>query len=246
MYKKTFCALSVFTLVFVHCRSQKKTAAYSSADLKIIPLTEHSFVHISYLNVPEYGRVACNGAIYIDSGEAVVFDTPVDDAVSLELIQWITETKKHQVTAVVINHFHNDCVGGLAAFHKLNIPSYANQQTLVLAKQEGHTVPKVGFEGSMELTIGNNTVVNRFFGEAHTLDNIISYIPSEALVFGGCAVKSMSAGKGNLEDANIAEWSATMEKIKKTYPNVQTVIPGHGDSGGIELLEYTRDMFKKK
>ena len=243
MYKKTFYGLLVVVMMFVHGRSQKTTAAYSSENLKIVPLTEHCFIHISYLEVPEYGRVACNGAIYMDSGEAVVFDTPIDDAVSRELIQWITETKKHQVTAVVINHFHNDCVGGLAAFHKLGIPSYANQQTLVLAKQEGHTVPKIGFKGKMELKVGHQIVINRFFGEAHTQDNIASYIPSEALLFGGCAVKSMGAGKGNLEDANITEWSATMEKIKKAYPNIQTVIPGHGDSGGIELLEYTQELF---
>lgn len=246
MCKKVFFSFAIMALVFVHGRSQKTTPAYSSENLKIIPLTEHSFVHISYLSVPEYGRVACNGLIYMNSGEAIVFDTPTNDTVSRELIQWITETKKYRVTAVVINHFHNDCVGGLAAFHKLDIPSYANQQTLVLAKQEGHTVPKVGFENNMELKVGDQTVMNRFFGEAHTRDNITSYIPSEGLVFGGCAVKSMGAGKGNLEDANIAEWSTTMEKIKTTYPNAQIVVPGHGASGGIELLEYTQNMFKKK
>lgn len=246
MYRKSFYALLVVVLAFVHGRSQKTTPAYSSQNLKIIPLTEHSFVHVSYLSVPEYGRVACNGLIYMNSGEAIVFDTPTNDAVSQELIQWITATEKHRVTAVVINHFHNDCVGGLAAFHTLDIPSYANEKTLVLAKQKGHTVPKEGFEDKMELKVGNQAVINRFFGEAHTRDNITSYIPSEGLIFGGCAVKSMGAGKGNLEDANIAEWSATMEKIKTTYPNAQIVVPGHGASGGIELLEYTQNMFKKK
>lgn len=246
MYRKTFCTLFVLILAFVQVRSQKITATYSSEDLQIIPVTEHSFVHISYLNVPKYGRVACNGAIYLDSGEAVVFDTPVDDVVSQKLIQWITETMKHQVTAVVINHFHSDCVGGLAAFHKLGIPSYANQQTLVLAKQKGHTVPAIGFEDSMELKVGHQMVINRFFGEAHTQDNIISYIPSEALLFGGCAVKSMGAGQGNLEDANLAEWGTTMKKIKRAYPNLKIVIPGHGDPGGMELLDYTQEMFDIK
>lgn len=54
----------------------------------------------------------------------------------------------------------------------------------------------------------------------------------------------MGAGKGNLDDANPDEWSATVEKLQKKYGDAPIVIPGHGTPGGQELLEYTVQMFK--
>jgi len=232
-----------FMLLQLSCKSQKTDTTYTSETLKIIPVTKNSFVHISYLETDSYGKVTCNGLIYMDEDQAIVFDTPVDDSTSEELIRWITDTKKHKITAVVINHFHDDCLGGLAPFHQQNIPSYANEKTIVLAKKKGNKIPKIGFDTRKELTVGNQKISNKYIGEAHTQDNIVSYIPSEQLLFGGCMVKSLDATKGYLGDANESEWSITIEKIKQTYPNLKIVIPGHGDFGGTELLDYTAKLF---
>lgn len=232
-----------FLLLQLSCKSQKTAIAYTSETLKIIPVTKNSFVHVSYLETDNYGKVACNGLIYMNEEQAVVFDSPVDDTTSEELIRWINNTKKHKIMAVVINHFHDDCLGGLAPFHRRNIPSYANEKTIVLAKKEGNQVPKVGFDSKQELTVGNRKISNKYIGEAHTKDNIVSYIPSEKLLFGGCMVKSLDATKGYLGDANESEWSMTIEKIKQTYPDTKIVIPGHGDFGGTELLDYTAKLF---
>jgi metallo-beta-lactamase class B len=65
-------------------------------------------------------------------------------------------------------------------------------------------------------------------------------------MFGGCLIKELKAGKGYLGDANIINWSKTVEKVKKEYPNVQIVIPGHGEYGNSKLLDYTIKLFKSK
>lgn len=241
-YKFSF-VLLLFVLAPISCKSLKTETAYTSEALKIISITKNAFLHISYLDTDSFGKVACNGLIYMKEGEAIVFDTPVANATSEELIRWITTSQKHQITAVVVNHFHDDCLGGLEPFHQRNIPSYANEKTLILAQKEGNQIPKIGFDGQMELKIGNTTVSNQFVGEAHTRDNIVSYIAGEQLLFGGCMVKSLNADKGYLGDANEAEWSNTIEKIKRLYPEVKMVIPGHGDVGGTELLDYTAKLF---
>ncbi|MDO6519159.1 subclass B1 metallo-beta-lactamase [Zobellia uliginosa] len=243
MTYKSIVLLLFFVTAFFSCKSQQHTLTYSSEDLKIIPLSKNSFVHISYLSTEDFGKVACNGLIYINHGQAVVFDTPTDNETSEELIRWITETKKQQIKAVVINHFHDDCLGGIEAFHELNIPSYASNTTIELAKKEENPVPQIGFDTTNELTIGKQKIINRHFGEAHTKDNIVSYIPSEHLLFGGCALKSLNATKGYLGDANTNEWSNTIKKIKASYPDLKTAIPGHGEYGGIELLDYTISLF---
>ncbi len=102
----------------------------------------------------------------------------------------------------------------------------------------------VGFELKNELEIGGEQIINRHFGEAHTKDTIISYIPSEGLFFGGCMIKSLKASKGNLEDANLADWSNTVQNIKDNYPNLKVVVPGHSKHRNSELLDYTIELFK--
>lgn len=240
--KITFLFL-ILALVQFQCKSQKMGEAYNSETLIIKVISENSFVHVSYLNTTEYGKVACNGMIYIADNEAIVFDTPSDQETSEELITWLTQNKKTTIKAVVINHFHVDCLGGLKTFHEAGIPSYASNKTIQLAENTSKDVPKNGFDKQNELEIGGKKVINRYFGEAHTKDNIISYIPDEELIFGGCMIKSLKANKGNLNDANISEWSNTIRKIKKHYPNLKTIVPGHGNYGNTTLLDSTIALF---
>jgi metallo-beta-lactamase class B len=85
---------------------------------------------------------------------------------------------------------------------------------------------------------------NEYFGEGHTKDNIVSYFPSEKVLFGGCLIKEVNASKGYLGDANISEWSGTVQSVKRKYGNAKIVLPGHGKPGGMELLDYTIELFK--
>jgi len=73
----------------------------------------------------------------------------------------------------------------------------------------------------------------------------VGYVPSEKALFGGCLLKHVNASKGNLADANTSEWSSSVAKIKKEYPDLEIVIPGHGKNGGIELLDYTIKLFQQ-
>jgi metallo-beta-lactamase class B len=181
--------------------------------------------------------------IVIVDGEVIVFDTPTSDSASAELLNWLRNDLKSQVKAVVATHFHIDCIGGLREFHKNGIPSYATNRTIELMKSE--EVPKSGFDTYLELKVGNEKVINQYFGEGHTLDNIVCYFPSEKVMFGGCLIKSNGAGKGNLEDANVEEWPKTVEKVKTEFPEVEIVIPGHGTFNGPNLFDYTVNLFKQ-
>jgi len=233
---KSLCFTASFLfLQFLHAQSP----VYETPSLRITPVNERVFVHVTYLQTESFGLVACNGMIYMDDQEAIVFDTPTSDSVSVELIQWI-ESQGRKVTGVVVNHFHNDCLGGLAAFHVKGIPSYANKTTIEMASE---IKPQNGFVKKKLLTIGKLKIENSYFGEAHTRDNIVSYLPDEQVLFGGCMVKAVGASKGFLGDANTAEWSNTVRRILKEYPEVKVVIPGHGASGDNRLLEFTMTLF---
>lgn len=216
---------------------------YESDQLQIEQLSAHTYRHITWLQTNDFGKVACNGMIVVSDGEALVFDTPTNDADAVALLDWIASSLKVQVKGVVVTHFHDDCLGGLQAFHDRQIPSYASQRTIDLVKRDSLPVPQTGFEKRLQLRVGKQKVINEFFGEGHTRDNIVAYFPLDQALFGGCLIKTMHASKGYLGDANTEAWSATVTKIKKKYPDLQVVVPGHGDTGGTALLDYTIDLF---
>jgi metallo-beta-lactamase class B len=212
--------------------------------LIITQLSESTFEHTSFLQTEDFGNVPCNGLIVANGPEAIVFDTPTTDTTSAELIGWISGTLGARITAIVPTHFHNDCLAGLQAFHAKGIPSYAYHRTLDLARKKGFVVPQHGFTDPLILHVGQEKVIVKHFGEGHTVDNVVGYFPREHVLFGGCLIKEIDAGKGYLGDANVAAWSATVERVKQEYPDVELVVPGHGACGGQELLDYTIQLFR--
>ncbi len=219
---------------------------YTSENLDIIKVAPDVYVHISYLATKEYGKVACNGMFVQNENKAVVFDTPATPEASKELITFITQNLNTEITALIPTHFHIDCVGGLDLFRELQIPSYATSKTIDLLDKSGQksTNDLIPFEDTLELEIGNKKVYASYFGEGHTADNIIGYYPEDKVIFGGCLIKELNGPKGNLEDATTSEWSETVRKVKQSYPSAQLVIPGHGEWGGKELLDYTIALFR--
>lgn len=240
-----FLPILLIPLLFQGCAATRSIESFEGESFKIQRLARHSYNHISFLDTETYGKVPCNGLIFVDHGEAILFDTPPTEAATTELLDWIEQVLKCQVKAVVVTHFHVDCLGGLAVCHEKGIPSYGQAQTLQLAVAAGFIPPEQGFESKLELKIGRKLVFAEFPGPGHTQDNIVGYIPSEQVLFGGCLVKAMGAGKGNLEDANVNEWSNTVRRVKALYGQAKVVIPGHGKSGGSELLDYTIEKFEE-
>ncbi|MEZ4938493.1 MAG: subclass B1 metallo-beta-lactamase [Crocinitomicaceae bacterium] len=211
--------------------------------IEIRQITEHVFVHTSLLIIPNYGSFPCNGLVYINEGKAVIIDTPTDSLAADSLYSFIVKNKKALPIAVIINHFHDDCLNTLSFFHGKGIPSYASQKCIELAKRDGLPQPQIGFTSTNFIPVGSSIVQNFFPGEAHSPDNIVSYIPQDQVLFGGCMIKEMNAKKGNLSDANIKTWSKTVQKVQNKFKKAKIIVPGHGKEGGRELFGYTIDLF---
>ena len=242
--------LSVISIVTLSCSAQKKKpenkTVYQSETLIITQVSPNVYQHTSFLQTESFGNVPCNGMIVHNHNETVVFDTPVNDEISEELIQWIQKSLKSKINAVVPTHFHDDCLGGLNAFHKHHIPSIANSKTIEIAKEKKLPIPLKSFNNQEKIAVGNQFAELYFFGEGHTKDNIVAYYPNEKVLFGGCLIKELNAGKGNLADANETAWSETVNKLKSTITDAEIVIPGHGVIGNTALIDYTIKLFTQK
>lgn len=246
-----FITILILSVSNFYCASKKVNdfkpiIIYNSKHLIITQVAENSFIHTSYKQTTEFGNVPCNGLIVRSQQEVIIFDTPTNDSNSTELINWVYKILHCKINAVVPTHFHDDCLGGLKAFHDYKIPSFANNKTTELAKNNNLEVPQNSFTDSINLKLGIVNASAKFFGEGHTKDNVVAYFSSDHILFGGCLVKELNASKGYLGDANVSEWSYTVEKVKQYYPMAKIIVPGHGKHGNQKLLDYTIQLFKNK
>ncbi|WP_297335039.1 subclass B1 metallo-beta-lactamase [Algoriphagus sp.] len=239
-----FSYLAFFFLYLSCTASLAQEVMVEDERLKILRLSEHTFQHITYLQTDSFGKVPCNGMIVVNEGKALVVDSPAEEEDADSLLKWLTTEMGLEVSGVIATHFHEDCLGGLEAFHRQQIPSYGSKLTISLAKESGFSSPKLGFDRLLSLKLGSLEVSTQFFGKGHTQDNIVCFVEEDQVLFGGCLVKELGAGKGNLADADTLSWTTTIQRLINAYPKIEIVVPGHGESGDQKLLDYTAELFR--
>lgn len=230
----------------VGAKEQYPKEVFKGEALQIQQISPNTYVHISYLSTNDFGNVPCNGMIAVNGDKAIVFDATTTDSTSKILINWINTTLKAKPVALVVTHFHEDCLGGANAFKAAFIPTFSGNKTIAVTKEKQLFVPGNGFDSLYHFDLNGAEVEARYCGAGHTKDNTVGYFAKDAVLFGGCLVKETGANKGYLGDADESAWPATINRLKQAYPAVKLVIPGHGAIGGKELLDYTHDLFAAK
>ena len=157
------------------------------------------------------------------------------------------DSMKLKIAGFIPNHWHVDCMGGLGFIKQQNIETYANQMTIDIARSKNLPVPSHGFKDSLQLQLGNKMIKCYFLGAAHSLDNIVAWIPSEKILFAGCMVKSLnSKDLGNTADGDLIAYPKTIDKLMTKFPTAKIVIPGHGQFGGLDLIIHTKELLNKR
>ena len=183
-----------------------------------------------------------NGLIVRYSEGLLLVDTAWGRRGTERLISGIEKSIGIPVTHAISTHFHDDRVGGVQYLAEMGIETFATPLTRDLALAEGNDVPEHGIEGLSEAgnLISFGPVQIYFPGAAHSADNIVIYVPTAQVLLGGCAVHEASRkSAGNVKDANLSEWSKSIQRVQQMFPEAKVVIPGHGLPGGFELLGHT-------
>jgi metallo-beta-lactamase class B len=185
------------------------------------------------------GYYPANGAIVVNGDHSIFIDTGWLPYQTVQILDAWKKLGKPPITTALVTHFHVDRLGGIPALQARGIPSYGNPLTIGLAIDTGFAPPKPLHDlEKMPVKFGN---VEAFYpGPGHTLDNIVAWIPSDRVLFGGCLIKSTTShGLGNVADANVAAWPTTMKTLAAQYPNPKHVIPGHGTIHGDPIAHTT-------
>jgi metallo-beta-lactamase class B len=209
-------------------------------DVEVRQLAEGIWLHTTYFDIEGYENVPANGIIIIDSNEAIMIDLPWTDEQTGVLFDWVEKKQNSIVKKVVPTHWHIDSSGGLAEAHRRKAESFAFVKTVELLKANDKPAPVNWFTDRLSLSCGGTRVELAYFGPGHTVDNIVAWIPTKNILFGGDLFRTRNARNlGNLAEADVKSWPETLKKVKQTYPKAKVVIPCHGPYGGMELIDHT-------
>ena len=214
-------------------------------DLKVVPVRGPVWRHVSSYPINERPAWA-NGLIVVtDEGIAGV-DTPWTVEQTERLLEWIDERFDAPIRFWVVTHSHRDCMGGIAVLHDRGIPTYGSARTARFALDAGNPPPEHTFETRERIALGDETIEAVFFGAGHTLDNVVVWVETERVLFGGCLIRSAGSKRlGYTAEGDLAAWPATLEKITQAYPGPKTIVPGHGEPSGHGLIDVTRALLEE-
>lgn len=225
-------------------------AAAQSADLPVEQeldvreLDAGVWMHTSYRDLPEYGRVGSNGLIVERADSVVLIDTAWGEPATEKLMDWVAREIGKPVKLVVITHSHEDRTAGLPVTKAAGAASIGLNKTAQIMMSEGRGGLDIGAVGkSFGIDEGYDGMEVFYPGHGHAEDNIVVYVHRANLLFGGCLIRAADAtSMGNTADGNLETWAEAAEAPAERFPGIEVIVPGHGEPGGPELMAHTAEL----
>lgn len=237
--RRRLIALSVLACACARPTAPAATAAPPALSLE--PLVPGVWRHVSWEVVPGWGLFSSNGLVVAVDGGAALVDTAWGAASTRALLDTIEADLERRVLAAVVTHAHDDRLGGGAVLGDRGVPVHAGVRTRADAPARGLSVPPgATLADDDAVEVGGVRLETFFPGAGHTRDNVVVHLPGAGVVFGGCLVRDADAeGLGNLADADLGAWAASVDAVARRFPEASVVVPGHGAPGGRALLDHT-------
>jgi metallo-beta-lactamase class B len=201
------------------------------SDVSVARIAPHVWVHTTVANLGET-LMPANGLLVERERDAVLIDTGWTPRQTALLLAW-TAARGKPIAAALVTHFHADRLGGVSTLEAASVPVSGNPLTVGLAMEHGYDPPDplVGVDAAPQRFA---EVGEAFFpGAGHTRDNLTFALPEYGIVFGGCLVRTIAAPSlGNVDDAVLADWYASLRAVQTRYRSATIVVPGHGKIGG--------------
>ena len=181
-------------------------------------------------------------------GGIVVIDVQRDLVHAAEAVAAVRAVGK-PVRAVLITHPHPDHYTGIGLFRKAfpGVIVYASRATADTIRNDTYGAsaatqrdapaitpqvfvpPGETFDGNTTLQIDGLTIVARELGRGEAHSTTAYYLPVTKDLFVGDAV--LNRLHGPILEAASGPWLGILDRLETTFPNAQTIHPGHGPSG---------------
>lgn len=242
---RTMVLVGLFSLLLGGCQS--RAAALDSVTLR--QLTPGVWLHTSGHTFANGAHYISNGLVVRDGEQLLLIDSAWGEGATRQLLALIKQQIGLPIKDAIITHFHDDRISGTPVLQAAGIRVWATPLTQQLAAAIGnpipnHTLTKLAQPGDTTQIDGVEVL---YPGAAHTRDNLMVWLPKQQLLYGGCAVRGNNWDSlGNIADANIKAWPATIKRVEALFPHIKTVVPGHGPVGKKQLLDHTLKLLQEQ
>jgi glyoxylase-like metal-dependent hydrolase (beta-lactamase superfamily II) len=206
------------------------------------PISEGVWVHTTNYRLPGQSPIPVNGMVVVDGEEVILIDGAWGELATVSLLEKIRAETGKTVTKMIVTHHHADRTAGVDAAEREGIEVFTHPTTPMLAARAGWPAPNTSVAAldapQSRILVGRVEVA--YPGHGHASDNLIAYLPNEKILYAGCAVRGAgSETLGNVADADLPKWRDSLLWAKATYPETQTVVPGHGKGANLSLIDAT-------
>jgi metallo-beta-lactamase class B len=218
--------------------------AQEKKDIAITHLTGDCFVYTTY-NTYKETKFPSNSMYIVTRDGIVMIDTPWDTTQFQPLLDSIHARHNKPVVLCISTHFHADRTAGLEFLREKGIKTYTSKQTYDLCTTHGEKQSEFYFTKDTVFRVGGQIIQTYYPGEGHAPDNIVIWYGKNKVLYGGCFVKSTdNTDLGNLSDANLKQWPASINRTMKKFPKPAFVIPGHFSWENNKSLQHTLNLLK--
>lgn len=205
-------------------------------------IAEGVWVHTTNYKLPGQNPIPVNGLVVVDGEDVILVDGAWGELATVSLLEKVKAETGKAVTKMIVTHHHMDRTAGVDVAEWQKIQIFTHPDTPGLAAKSGFPAPNTSVTSLK--TPGSRTKVGSlevaYPGHGHASDNLVVYIPSAGVLYGGCAVRGAgSKTLGNTGDADLPKWTTSLNWMKTTYPKAQIVVPGHGKGANLSLIDGT-------
>lgn len=211
---------------------------------KIGQVSKNVYVYTTYGKAG--GVMYPANALYVVTRVGIVLiDTPWDAWYHKKVLDELEKRHGKKVIMCIATHFHDDRTAALQFLQQRGVQTWSSELTRALCKKYGKPQAAHTFQRDTVFTVGGTRIETFYPGAGHTRDNIVVWLPGRKVLYGGCFLKSAEAKNlGNIEDADVKAWPASLQRTRARFPGAIYVIPGHDNwrmkgaiGHSLELLE---------
>ncbi|HEY3465961.1 MAG TPA: MBL fold metallo-hydrolase [Amycolatopsis sp.] len=212
--------------------------------------------------VPNIGVVGGTEAV-------LVVDTGIGTANASEVLAFAAEVAKGRRLYLTTTHFHPEHAFGAQVFageatYLVNRAQATDLATkgpgylemfrglgeVIVRRLEGVRIPEpdVVYDGAYDLDLGGRTVRLRPTGRGHTRGDQVIEVPDAGVLFTGDLAETGQFAifpwfPPHDTDVSGTGWLAVLDGLAAAQP--RTVVPGHGEIGGVRVLTDVRDYLRE-
>jgi cyclase len=186
-----------------------------------------------------------NSGILTSDSLVIVIDTKMDEAAEM-LHDKVKQLAGNKPILVINTHWHPDHCKGNKLYAGQTIIAGGNYTKEDWTKEAGvESMPTQWLKDRMDIKMGDDTVTILNLGKnIHTPSDIIVYLHKRKMLFGGDVILNKQAPV-IMGSADPYAYLTELDEVQKQF-DIQKVVPGHGQMGGVEIIQnfiqYFNDM----